>query len=146
MKAVHILSLIARLALMVTLVLGLLLWIAQISYLRILLNILMQISFTNIHVLISTIGTIFLLALGAVTVWTRGIRMLAAGSMLYALLLPALGMTQSLILVGNLHWLIQAVHLLIGIGAMYLALGLEKRYQRLSLEENSRAKPEAIAI
>jgi hypothetical protein len=146
MKAVHILSLIARLALMVTLVLGLLLWIAQISYLRILLNILMQISFTNIHVLIGTIGTIFLLALGAVTVWTRGIRMLAAGSMLYALLLPALGMTQSLILVGNLHWLIQAVHLLIGIGAMYLALGLEKRYQRLSLEENSRAKPEAIAI
>src|ERR1700753_3210090 len=106
----------------------------------------MQISFTNIHALIGTIGTIFLLALGAVTLWTRGVRMLAAGSMLYALLLPALGMTQSLILVGNLHWLIQVAHLLIGIGAMYLALGIEKLYQRLRLEENSRARPEAIAI
>jgi hypothetical protein len=53
--------------------------------------------------------------------------------MIYALIVPAFGLTQSLILVGKLHWAIQAGHLLVGIGAIYLALEIEKRYQQLKL-------------
>jgi hypothetical protein len=50
---------------------------------------------------------------------------------------PAFGLTQTLILVGALHWVIQAAHLLVGIGAMVLAQRIEKRYQQhLKLKEH----------
>lgn len=55
--------------------------------------------------------------------------------MIYALLVPAFGLTQSMILVGPLHWLIQAAHLLVGIGAMVLVLRIEKRYRQLKQRE-----------
>src|SRR5262249_50410811 len=44
--------------------------------------------------------------------------------------------TQSMILVGPLHWLIQVAHLLVGIGAMALILRIEKRDRRLKLKEH----------
>src|SRR5712692_156084 len=118
MKAVRIISWIARIALMATMVLGLLFWITQIS-------------FIGIHMLLGLTGALSLLVLGTVAVWTRGIRLLGAGSMIYALIVPTFGLTQSMILVGNLHWLIQTAHLLVGIGAMALAQVIEKRYRRL---------------
>ena len=120
MKAVRIISWIARIALMATMVLGLLFWITQIS-------------FIGIHMLLGLTGALSLLVLGTVAVWTRGIRLLGAGSMIYALIVPTFGLTQSMILVGNLHWLIQTAHLLVGIGAMALAQVIEKRYRRLRL-------------
>jgi hypothetical protein len=46
-------------------------------------------------------------------------------------IVPAFGLTQSLILVGNLHWPIQTAHLLVGIGTMALVQVIEKRYRRL---------------
>jgi hypothetical protein len=146
MKAVHIISLIARLALMVTMVLGLVFWIAQLFVWIGLLVFLAQIGFPGIHEGFGTIGVLGLLMLGSVAVFTRGIRLLGAGSMIYALVVPAFGLTQALILVGNLHWLIQAAHLLVGIGAMYLARGIEKRYQRLKLEEKRALSPEASTV
>ena len=69
-----------------------------------------------------TIGVLGLFILGSVAVFTKGSRWLGVGSMIYALLVPAFGLTQTLILVGNLHWLIQTAHLLVGIGAMVLIL------------------------
>jgi hypothetical protein len=133
MKAVRLISLIARVALMVTLGLGLLYWIAQLFAWGWLLVLLAQIGFPNIHELFGTIGVLGLLILGGMAVWTRGSRLLGAGGIIYALLVPVFGMTQALILVGNLHWLIQTTHLLLGIGAMFLARWIEKRYQRLGL-------------
>jgi hypothetical protein len=35
-----------------------------------------------------------------------------------------------MILVDNLHWLIQAIHLLVGIGAMFLILRIVKSLQQ----------------
>lgn len=131
MRAVHMISLIARLAFMATMVLGLLFWIAHLPFLGMLLNVLVQVDFTGIHEVLGLIGVLFFLALSGVALFTRGIRLLGAGSIVYAFLVPALGLTQSMFLMGNLHWLIQAVHLLLGIGAMYLARAIEKRYQQL---------------
>jgi hypothetical protein len=138
MRAVHIISLIARVALMVTMALGLLFWIAQISFLSMLLNILVQIGFTSIHELFGLTGVLALLVLGTVAVSTSGIRLLGVGSMVYAVMVPVFGLTQSMILVGNLHWLIQAAHLLVGIGAMALAQLIDKRHQHLRSENPSR--------
>jgi hypothetical protein len=131
MKAVRLISLIARVALMVTLGLGLLYWIAQLFVWGWLLVLLAQIGFPNIHEWFGTIGVLGLLVLGGMTVWIRGSRLLGAGGIIYALLVPAFGLTQTLILVGNLHWLIRAAHLLVGIGAMMLVLRIEKQHLRL---------------
>ena len=114
MKAVRLISLTARVALMVTLGLGLLYWMAQLFVWGWLLVLLAQIGFPNIHEWIGTIGVLGLLSLGGMAVWTHESRLLGAGGIIYALLVPAFGMTQTLILVGNLHWLIRAAHLLVG--------------------------------
>src|SRR5690349_9404323 len=135
MKAIRIISLIARLALMVTMVLGLVFWIAQLFVWIGLLVFLAQIGFPGIHEGFGTLGVLGLLILGSVAMFTKGSRLLGVGSMIYALVVPAFGLTQTLILVGNLHWLIQAAHLLVGIGVMLMARGIERRYQRLKLEE-----------
>lgn len=83
---------------------------------------------------------------GTMAVFTRGIRPLGAGGIIYALLAPAFGLTQSLILVGNLHWLIQIAHLLVGIGAMYLARGIERRYQHFRRSAHRAIAPEALEL
>jgi hypothetical protein len=130
MRAVHIISWIARVALMVTLVLGLLFWLAQMSLI-------------SLHILFGLIGVLSLLVLGMVAVFTRGIRLLGVGSIMYALIMLAFGLTQDLILEGNLYWLTQVAHLLVGIGAMALALVIDKRYRHLklaSLEEKREGK------
>lgn len=146
MKVVRIISLIARLALMAAMVLGLLYWIAQIPFLSVLSHILALIGLTHIHELLGVTGVVFLLILALVAVFTRGIRLLGAGSTIYSFLVPVFGLMQSQILVGNVHWLIQVAHLLVGIGAMYLAREIEKGYQRLKLEENSELSLEASTV
>lgn len=103
MKAVRLVSLIARVALIVTLGLGLLYWIAQLFAWIGLLVFLAQIGFPNIHEGFGTIGVLGLLILGTVAVFTKGSKLLGAGSMLYAFLVPAFGLTQTLILVGALR-------------------------------------------
>ncbi|HET8844031.1 MAG TPA: hypothetical protein VFN35_21375 [Ktedonobacteraceae bacterium] len=132
MKAVHIISLLGRLAFMLTMIIGLLFWVAQISFLSILFQFLLQIGLRNIHELLGIVGAAALLTLGILAVRVRGARLSGVGSIFYAFLLPAFGLTQAAILVGNLHWLIQIFHLLVGIGAMYLARETEKRYQHLT--------------
>jgi hypothetical protein len=99
--------------------------------LRASLNILVQIGFTSIHELLGLMGVLSLLVLGTVAAFTGGIRLLGVGSMVDAVIVPVFGLTQSMILAGNLHWLFRTAHLLIGIGAMALAQMIDKRYRHL---------------
>lgn len=135
MKAIRLISLIARVALMVTLGLGVVYWIAQLFVWSWLLVFLVQIGFPNIHELFGIFGVLGLFILGGVAVFTRGSRLLGVGGIIYAFLVPAFGMTQTLIVGGNLHWLIRAAHLLVGIGAMMLVIRIEKHYQHLTLKK-----------
>ncbi len=134
MKMIRLISVISRLALMITMVLGLAFWLAQALAWGGLLILLANIGFPNTHEWFGTLGVLGLLILGIVALSTRGSRFMGAGSILYALLVPIFGMTQTLILEGNLHWLIRVMHLLVGIGAMMLALSIEKRSQQLKLK------------
>lgn len=104
MRAVRLISLIARVALMITMTLGVLFWIAQMPVLQRLLILLVQIHFTSIHEGLGLIGVLALLVLGSVAISTRGMRPLGVVSMIYALLVPVFGLAQALILVSNLHW------------------------------------------
>ncbi len=134
MRTIRLISLIARVTLMVTLALGLLYWIAQLFVWSGLLVLLVQIGFPNIHEWFGILGVLGLLILGGMAVWTPGNRLLGAGGIIYALLVPVFGMTQTLILMGSLHWLIRAAHLLVGAGAMMLVLMIEKQHHRLKLK------------
>ena len=144
MKTVQLISLIARVALMVTMGLGLVFWLAQLFVWSGLLVLLAQIGFANFHEGFGFLGVLGLLILGIVALFTRGNRRLGVGGILYTFLVPTLGLTQALILVGNLHWLIQAVHLLVGIGAMVLLRMIEKRYLNLKLKEQGAPSAERL--
>jgi deazaflavin-dependent oxidoreductase (nitroreductase family) len=135
MRTIRLISLLSRVALMVTLGLGLVFWLAQLFVWSGLLVLLAQIGFPGIHEWFGTLGVLGLLILGSVAVFTKGSRLLGTGSMLYAVLVPVFGLTQTLLLVNDLHWLIRLAHLLVGIGAMVLVLRVERRYRSLALKE-----------
>ncbi len=118
MIAVRIIQWVAGLAGLGALALGLLFWIAQIDLI-------------NIHMLLGLTVALALLVLSIVMVATRGMRLLGVVGIVYAFILPVFGLTQSGILIGSLHWLIQAAHLLVGLGALALAGIMATRYMRL---------------
>lgn len=131
MKIIRLISLIARLALVLTLILGLGFWIAGLFGWVGLLILLAQIGFPGIHEALGSLGVLGLFILGTTAMFTQGSRRLGIGSMIYALVVPAFGLAQSMILVVSLHWLIQVAHLLLGIGAMLLIVRIERRYKPL---------------
>ena len=118
MTVVRIVQWIAGLAGLGALALGLLFWIAQIDLL-------------NIHMLLGLTVALALLVLSIVMVATPGMRVLGVVGIVYAFILPVFGLTQSGILIGSLHWLIQVAHLLVGLGALALAGIMGTRYIRL---------------
>jgi hypothetical protein len=52
---------------------------------------------------------------------------LVALAAVWGLILPILGLTQTNLLVGSTHWLIEVLHLLVGLGAIGMAEGLAAR-------------------
>ena len=56
---------------------------------------------------------------------------LTALAFVWGLVVVILGLTQTQILPGNLHWLIEVLHLVLGLGAIGLGEGLSARIKRL---------------
>ena len=131
MLTVRIIRGIAGVAGLGALTLGLLFWIANID-------------FISLHMLFGLPVALSLLTLGVVGVSTSGMRLLGAIGIVYALLVPVFGVTQATLLVGSLHWLIQAAHLLVGLGALALAGILSTRYLRLKQVTAKGAAPERV--
>src|SRR5215472_13429654 len=131
MIAVRLIRGIAGVAGLGALTLGLLFFVASMN-------------FISIHMLLGLIVALSLLILGIVGVSTSGMRLLGAIGIVYALLVPTFGVTQATLLVGSLHWLIQAAHLLVGLGALALAGILGTRYLRLKQATASGAAPERV--
>jgi len=133
MIAVRIIRVIAGVAGLGALTLGLLFWIAQID-------------FISLHMLFGLIVALSLLILGIVGVFTRGLRLLGAIGIVYTLIVPAFGLMQATLLVGSMHWLIQTAHLLVGLGALALAGILSTRYLRLKQVTAKGAPPEHVLV
>lgn len=100
------------------LLLGLLFWIANVDLI-------------NFHMLFGLIVALTLLVMSVIAVATRGIRIWGIVGIIYAFIVPIFGVTQTRILVGNLHWLIQTLHLLVGLGALVLTGMMAARYAAL---------------
>jgi len=100
------------------LILGLLFWTTPIDLI-------------SIHMLLGITLAISMLVLSIMMLFIRGMRLLGIVGIIYTFVLPIFGLTQSRLLVGNLHWLIQTAHLLVGLGALALVQGIYIRYGRL---------------
>lgn len=52
-------------------------------------------------------------------------------AVLWGLLVPALGLTQTSLLPGDFHWLVQLLHLLVGLAALWLGEGLATKIKHV---------------
>ena len=118
MLTTRILQIISGIAGLAALTLGLLFWIANIDLL-------------NIHMLLGLTVALALLVMSILAVSTRGMRIWGIVGIVYAIIVPIFGLRQAFLLIGNLHWLIQVAHMLVGIGAMLLTGFLGVRYLAL---------------
>ncbi len=67
---------------------------------------------------------------------------LVALAVVWGLIVPALGLTQAQLLPGSAHWVIQVLHLLVGLGAIAQAEGLARRIKaRQPADEDARQLP-----
>lgn len=83
-----------------------------------------------VHMLIG-----FVLVLGLWTLTALGVAGGAHGGLLalagvWGLVVPVLGMTQERLLAGSAHWIIEVLHLLVGVAAIGLAEALAERIKK----------------
>src|SRR6266516_4403578 len=85
----------------------------------------------TIHMLFGLLVSLALLVQAILAASTSGLRRLGIISMVYALIVPIFGVTQQMIWVGNWHWLVEAAHLFVGVGAIALVGTIAERFIRL---------------
>jgi hypothetical protein len=129
MIGIRIIQVIAGIAGLCALILGLLFWIVGMNVI-------------SIHMLFGLTVALALLILGIVGVFTSGMRVLGVIGIVYALIFPVFGLTQATLLVGSLHWLIQTAHLLVGLGALALMGFIGTKYLRLKQATAKDAVPQ----
>ncbi len=111
---VNILRWLVRLVFLASLVLGIALWTGRgYAYLR-------------LHMWLGFIITFALLALVIIGLISRVKPVLPLITLLWAVALPTLGIAQLHLMSGPNHWIIQVIHLILGIGAVGLAEVLAK--------------------
>ncbi len=96
-----------------------------------LLHWFLHISFLELHILFGSVVTLALLASGVVALFTRGLRAMGVLALVCAFIVPAFGMAQMQLLVGELHWLVRVAHLLVGAAAVGLTERICGRYAQL---------------
>jgi hypothetical protein len=89
-------------------------------------------SLIGIHMLLGIIVVLSLWILGGAIAMTRGGIGPAIGAIVLGLITLALGLTQKQLLPdpNSLHWIIQVVHLLVGVSAVGVGEAISRRYRR----------------
>jgi hypothetical protein len=118
----RLLQIVVGIAGLCALVLGLFIWIANSDL-------------TDIHMLFGLLVTVGLLVMSIIALTARGLRIWGIVGIVYAIIVPIFGVLQSKLLVGHLHWLIQTLHMLDGIGALVLTGFLAARSMQLQRSE-----------
>lgn len=121
---VRIASMVVRICGVLLLILGILLWLDIAT------------SLVLVHMLLGIILTIALWVLGVVIATSKkgGSIGLGIGAIVLGLIVVGLGLTQQGILAqpGDPHWIIQVLHLLLGLLAIGMAEMISGRYRRSS--------------
>lgn len=106
-------------------------------------------NFTNIHMLFGLTVALALLILAVMATFASGMRRLGVIGIVYAFLVPIFGVTQQMMLAGDLHWLVETTHLAVGFGALAFIGAISSRFQRQKMAGNvaiSQATREAQPI
>jgi hypothetical protein len=109
MRVPFLLLMFMRIGALIQVVVGVALWTGHWS------------SLVDVH---RTVGVLFVLALWIIAVFAlvqRRSAGLAAVALLWGLIVAALGFMQQGILVGDLHWIVRVMHLVIGLASMPIA-------------------------
>jgi hypothetical protein len=123
--SITVTQMIFRITGLIQIVLGLLFWAGIVRNL------------VPIHMLIGLILVIALWVLAVLTARTGAPLGLAIGAFVWGIIVVALGVTQVEILPGGAHWVIQLLHLIVGLAAM----GLGERLVRMSTFKQQTALP-----
>lgn len=86
----------------------------------------------SLHLLLGTLFVLCLWVLVGVAFLARSARGLALAVLIWSLIVPALGVEQLRLLPGSLHWVIQSIHLAVGLIALGLGHALARRISRIA--------------
>jgi hypothetical protein len=90
-------------------------------------------SLVGIHVVLGIIVTLSLWVLGGAFFSTKGGSTLAIIAIVWGIVVLALGMTQkSMLPAPSVHWIVQVLHLLVGLAAIGIGEAIGGRYRRQS--------------
>src|SRR5258708_10925759 len=87
-------------------------------------------NFSDIHMIFGLIVALALLIMAVFAVFSSGSRSLGVIGIVYAFIIPIFGAKQEMILVGDLHWLIETAHLALGFGSLVLIGAIGERFTR----------------
>jgi hypothetical protein len=116
--ALRALQMTIRLDALVLLVLGVLFWTDN------------ALSLIPLHMLLGLLLVLLLWAMAGLAATRQAPIGLVAGAVVWGLITLWLGLTQTSLLPGSMHWIIEVLHLLVGIGAVGLAEALGARVRR----------------
>ena len=123
--AARVSVMVLRVAALLALILGILFWINVLDS---------HGPLRNVHMLLGIIVTLCLLMLGSLMITTKGGNVcFGAGAFVLSILVIALGVSQtSLFIEPSVHWIIQVVHLLLGLLAIGMGEMIAGRYRRIT--------------
>ena len=90
-----------------------------------------------LHMLLGflTVGALWVIGLGQAFA-QHGSWIIAAGALIVGAVMIALGMTQSSLLAGDFHWIIQVIHLALGLLTIGIGHMAAARYRKLPLSND----------
>ena len=115
---VTVAQMLVRLAGLIQIVLGVLFWTGN------------ALTLIPIHMLVGTVLVLLLWVLAGIAFWAGVDRRFVVLAIVWGAIVVAFGMTQNEILPGPAHWVIQVLHLLVGLGAIGQAEGLAARIKQ----------------
>ncbi|GHO92086.1 hypothetical protein KSF_021340 [Reticulibacter mediterranei] len=123
--AVRITLMVLRVVVLLALILGLLMWFGVGGAL------------VPVHMLLGILVVLSLWVLGGFAFTIKGGVGIGIGAIVLGLIVLLFGLNQRTILVGDLHWLIQVIHLLLGLSAAGMGEAIAGRYKRLNVATQS---------
>jgi hypothetical protein len=118
---VRIMAMILRISALLALILGMLFWTGHAE------------SLVDVHMVLGLLVALSLWALGAaLATMQEGNWWLMVGAFVLAGTMLIFGLIQERLLPGALHWVIQVIHLLLGLSALGLGEIITRRYKQFS--------------
>ena len=131
-QAIRGLQWLSRLVGACELTLGLVIWFVGVSSVK-------------VHIGLGIAVTLMLVIISVIGLTLKETRLLGVVGIVYACILPVFGFVQLGLLMGSLHWLVQLLHLIIGVGSIGVIHLIGGRY--LSVRQPiPQAAPEQAAV